>query len=134
MQKAGPQQTTWPDASTFRSWHAGSAALAAVVLFSCALTLAASTGTASEESRSLREETARHFLHSRALEHQLELASGDAFYLVVDPGAREMTLRLGAVTLQRLDLHAVSVAEARVAFIHRSAPAAWQGVVWSEAS
>jgi hypothetical protein len=102
-----------------------------VRLLSFAVALAAAAGVNGEESRTPREDTARLLLHIQALERQLELASGDMFYLLVDPGAQELTLRLGAVTLQRLELRALSATTARVAFMSRSTSTAWQGLVWS---
>jgi hypothetical protein len=65
------------------------------------------------------------------LQRQIELADGKEFYLVLDPGAPDLTLMLRGAELQRFPVVALQVGQPRVSWITRSDPRPWQDVVWS---
>jgi len=65
------------------------------------------------------------------LQRQIELADGKEFYLVLDPGASDLTLMLSGAELQRYPVIGLQVGEPRVSWVTRRAPRRWQDVVWS---
>jgi hypothetical protein len=65
------------------------------------------------------------------LQRQVELADGKEFYLVLDPGASELTLMLSGAELQRYPVIGLQTGEPRVSWIARRDPRPWKNVVWS---
>jgi hypothetical protein len=65
------------------------------------------------------------------LQRQVELAEGKAFYLVLDPGASDLTLMLSGAELQRYPVIGLQVGEPRVFWFGRRESRPWQDVVWS---
>jgi hypothetical protein len=66
------------------------------------------------------------------LERQIELASGKDFYLVLDPAAPDLTLKLRGAELQRFPVLGLQVGYPRVSWVTRRPPRPWQGFVWAE--
>jgi hypothetical protein len=66
------------------------------------------------------------------LEHQLELAGGADFYLLLDPAASELTLMLRAAELRRIPVLGLQVGYPRISWFSRRDVRAWQGVIWSD--
>ena len=66
------------------------------------------------------------------LQKQVELASGKAFYLVLDPGTRKLRLMLRGALLQEYAARGLEMGGPRVAYISRGLPESWQGRVWSK--
>jgi hypothetical protein len=94
-------------------------ALAAVAL--AALPVRAQAPTS--EIEQLRRENA-------LLQHRLELANGDKFYLVLDPATSSLKLMLKGAVLQDYAMQALEIGAPRVAFATRSLPDGWRGRVW----
>jgi hypothetical protein len=65
------------------------------------------------------------------IEKQRELASGNSFYLVVDPHAAEMTLTFRGAALQRYSIISFELGVPRVAFIRSNIRPKSIGTVWS---
>jgi hypothetical protein len=65
------------------------------------------------------------------LQRQAELAEGKAFYLVLDPGASDLTLMLSGAELQRYPVIGLQVGEPQVFWFGRRGSRPWQDVVWS---
>ena len=57
--------------------------------------------------------------------------SGKEFYLVLDPGASDLTLMLSGAELQRYPVIGLQVGQPRVSWITRRDPRPWQDVIWS---
>jgi len=76
-------------------------------------------------------EAARIGQQNATLERLVELATGKEFYLVLDPGTPELTLMLRGAELRRYPLRSLQVGVPQIAFVRRSEPQAWQGVIWS---
>lgn len=68
---------------------------------------------------------------NRLLQRQIELADGKEFYLVLDPGASDLTLMLSGAELQRYRVIGLQVGQPRVSWIARRDLRPWQDVVWS---
>jgi len=64
------------------------------------------------------------------LEALVELASGQAFYLVLDPAGPDLTLMLRGAVLRRFPVQSLSVGLPRVAWFRRHDPRPWRGVIW----
>lgn len=69
---------------------------------------------------------------NQLLRRQVELASSDTFYLLLDPNARTLSLMLHGVTLGRYSVVQVEVAERQVAYVSRSAEEEWRERVWTK--
>jgi len=65
------------------------------------------------------------------LQRQVELADGKEFYLVLDPGASDLTLMLKGAELQRFPVIGLQVGQPRVSWMMRRDPRPWQEVVWA---
>jgi hypothetical protein len=65
------------------------------------------------------------------LQRQIELAGGKDFYLVLDPGASDITLMLNGAELQRYRVIGLQVGQPRVSWFTRGDQRPWQDVVWS---
>jgi hypothetical protein len=65
------------------------------------------------------------------LQRQIELADGKDFYLVLDPGASDITLMLNGAELQRYPVIGLQVGQPRVSWFTRGDRRPWQDVVWS---
>jgi hypothetical protein len=83
------------------------------------------------QSTNLPAQAARLQRVNSLLQRQIELADGKEFYLVLDPGASELTLMLSGAELQRYPVVGLQVGEPRVTWISRRDPRPWQDVVWS---
>jgi hypothetical protein len=66
------------------------------------------------------------------LQRQIELAGGKEFYLVLDPGASDITLMLNGAELQRYPVIGLQVGQPRVSWMTRGDKRSWQDVVWSQ--
>jgi hypothetical protein len=77
-----------------------------------------------DETRSLLQE-------NESLEKQYALASGNSFYLMVDPYGAEMTLAHRGVALRRYSILDVRLGVPRVAFIGSNIQRQWAGTIWS---
>jgi hypothetical protein len=64
------------------------------------------------------------------LERRLELASSEAFYLVLDAEALELRLMFGGALLHRFPVTAVDEGRPRAAFVDLGHDTAWQTAVW----
>jgi len=70
-------------------------------------------------------------LHAREL--QLQLATGDAFYLELDPAGRMLRLKLAGVDLRTYPLQEVDLRLPRVTFLPVERPRDWGLRIWSGA-
>jgi len=75
-------------------------------------------------------EAARLARENAGLEALASLASGDAFYLVLDPAKPDLTLMLRGAELRRFPVRSLSVGAPRVAWFRRRDSRAWRGVIW----
>jgi hypothetical protein len=66
-----------------------------------------------------------------ALERLVELASASKFYLVLDPGAPRLTLRLRGVVLHEYAVASAELARQRVGFFPRANAPEFEGRVWN---
>lgn len=90
-----------------------------------ALVAGADTGLGAQAA-----EDARLAETTRVLEHQVALASGKDFYLLLEPSLSAMTLFLKGASLQEYRLEGLEVGRRRWAFFLRGSDEAWAGVVW----
>lgn len=65
------------------------------------------------------------------LAQRLALARGDAFYLLLSPQQRTLTLMLRGATLFVYDVKELTVGQPRVAFVSRGSASEWQGQIWT---
>jgi len=106
--------------------------LAAIALGAAGLAAATcSKHEAAPTPSNLRAQAARFQRVGSLLQRQIELANGKEFYLVLDPGAPDLTLMLSGAELQRYPVIGLQVGEPRVTWITRRGPRRWQDVVWS---
>jgi hypothetical protein len=105
------------------------AALVAVVLGLWAAACARDEGA--RPPTAMAERAARLQRLNSLLQRQVELAEGKAFYLVLDPGASDLTLMLSGAELQRYPVLGLQVGEPRVFWFGRRDSRPWQDVVWS---
>jgi hypothetical protein len=82
------------------------------------------TSVLTDETDSLRHE-------NESLNKQYELASGNSFYLMVDPAGGEMTLEYRGAALHRYSILDAQSGVPRIAFIGSSIHRDWAGTVWS---
>ncbi|MCX6545954.1 MAG: hypothetical protein NTV05_16275 [Acidobacteria bacterium] len=64
------------------------------------------------------------------LQRKVELAGSKQFYLVLDPGASDITLMLRGAELQRYPVIGLQVGQPRVAWFARRDPKPWQDAIW----
>jgi hypothetical protein len=70
-------------------------------------------------------------LRNEGLARQLELAAGKSFYLVLDPAAARLTLNYRGAELHRWAVAGSELGIPRTAFVRRSEPRGYAGVIWS---
>jgi hypothetical protein len=95
----------------------------------CAAVLAFIAGAAAALGAQLAED-GRLAEATRVLEHQVALAGGKDFYLLVEPSRSAMTLFLKGASLQEYRLESLEVGRRRWAFLSRGGDEDWAGVVW----
>jgi hypothetical protein len=83
------------------------------------------------QASDIRAQVARLQRATSLLQNQIDLAGGKDFYLVVDPGAPDITLMLRGAELQRYAVQGLQVGQPRVSWVTRPDPRPWQDVVWS---
>jgi hypothetical protein len=105
------------------------AALVAVVAGLSAAACASDEGA--RPPTAMVERVARLQRLNSLLQRQIELAEGKAFYLVLDPGASDLTLMLSGAELQRYPVIGLQVGEPRVSWFGRRDSRPWHDVVWS---
>lgn len=66
-----------------------------------------------------------------SLRQQVDLASGDAFYLLLDPSGPSLELLLNGVVLEAYEVSSIEVGQPRVAFVARGAAEGWRERVWT---
>ncbi len=96
--------------------------------------LAASSCTKSPgapQARDIKAELARLQRANALLQHQIELASGKDFYLVLDPAKSDLTLMLRGAELQRFAVRGLQVGSPRISWFGRRDPRPWQGTIWT---
>ena len=77
-----------------------------------------------------RDDARRLALENDVLAKQAALASGDDFYLVLDPSAGRLTLFLRAAELHHYEVLGLEIADPRVAFVSRGGAHDWQARIW----
>jgi len=87
-----------------------------------------------EPAADLRADAERVTRQVELLRQRVELATGDAFYLLLDPAAGDLRLMLKGAILQDYPILGLEVGQPRVGFIGRGLPAAWEGRIWSKGS
>jgi hypothetical protein len=70
-------------------------------------------------------------LRNAVLKSRVELAKGEAFYLLLDVARSKLTLQLRGATLAVYDVRQLEVGLPRVAWIGRGDAASWQGRTWT---
>jgi hypothetical protein len=106
--------------------------LAVVVIVAAGLSAASCSKNQSAQQRpTMVEQAARLQRLTSLLQRQVELAEGKAFYLVLDPGASDLTLMLNGAELQRYPVIGLQVGEPRVSWFARRDSRPWHDVVWS---
>ncbi len=93
--------------------------------------LAASVCLAAPEPPDPRREAQRLLTDNEILKREVELASGDAFYLILDPSAATFTLMLKGAVLRRYHVASLEIGDPHVAFVSREGALDWQGKIWS---
>lgn len=89
----------------------------------------ASGGETAPDPRAQAETLARE---NEILRKRVELATGDIFYLLLDPAAGNIKLMLKGAVLQDYPVQGLEVGEPRVAFVGKGLPAGWEGRIWSK--
>ena len=100
---------------------------AGLVLWALVPAVAALAQTPDAAGRVARLEAA-----TAALEREIELASGTAFYLVLDPAVSELALKLRGAELRRYAILSLQLGRRRVAFARRGETGGWRGVIWTQ--
>jgi hypothetical protein len=93
--------------------------------------MVAASGARPAMAQDAGDAAARLERENASLERLVELARGKEFYLVLDPGAPDLTLMLRGAELRRYPVRSLQVGVPQVAFVHRADPQPWQGVIWS---
>lgn len=101
------------------------AAVAGVAATSCA------KDQATPQPVDIRAQVARLQRTNNFLQRQIELAGGKDFYMVLDPGASDITLMLSGAELQRYPVLGLQVGQPRVSWVTIRDPQPWQDVIWS---
>ncbi len=65
-------------------------------------------------------------------EKELDLAKGDAFYLVVDPNANTLTMNFRGAVLREFPMLGLEVGRPSVAFVRKASGSGWQGQVFEK--
>lgn len=65
------------------------------------------------------------------LQHRLELAKGEAFYLLLDPATASLALMYGGALLQTYPVHDVRIGHPRAAFAAVDDSPEWHSTIWS---
>ncbi len=78
-----------------------------------------------------KDEARRLVIQNEILQKQIELASQEAFCLVLDPSAQTMTLMLKGAVLRTYRISDLEIGDPRVAFVSRGETIGWQGKIWS---
>ena len=92
---------------------------------------AASLALGAGATPDLRQEAERLRFENEILETKAELASGDAFYVILDPSGRSMTLVAeGRSSCAGTTWRASTGRGPRVAFVARGDAPEWQGKIW----
>lgn len=86
-------------------------------------------GVVADDPELLRE-VENEELRRRTLERRIELAKGDAFYLLLDPARGTLRLMLQEAELQRFDLRGIEIGTPRITWVARDLPDEWRGRVW----
>jgi hypothetical protein len=108
------------------------ACLAAIVAGAAGLSVAScAKHEAAPQPLDIPAQVARLQRVNSLLQRQIELADGKEFYLVLDPGASDLTLMLSGAELQRFPVIGLQVGQPRVSWIARRDARPWQDVVWS---
>jgi hypothetical protein len=82
------------------------------------------TDIAADDVQRLRQE-------NDSLEKQFELATSNAFYLVIDPSAARLTLAYRGTTLRQFPILEAEVGVPRVAFVDWGVRRDYVGIIWS---
>ena len=85
-----------------------------------------------QSAADLRADAERTTRQVELLRQRVELATGDAFYLLLDPGAGTLRLMLKGAILQDYAVLGIEVGQPRVGFVGRGLPEAWEGRIWSK--
>lgn len=93
--------------------------------------LASCPAAAGGEKPDLRDRVRALQVENRLLERRLELASGDAFYLVLDPERGTLSLMLKGAVLQVFTVRGMEIGTPRIAFVSRDLPDEWRGRIWT---
>lgn len=101
--------------------------LRATVTGACVLAFAAGVAASLEAQAA---EDSRLAETTRVLEHQVALASGKDFYLLLEPSLSTMTLFLKGASLHEYRVEALDVGRRRWAFFSRERDDVWAGLVW----
>jgi hypothetical protein len=88
-------------------------------------------GSATAED-DLRAEAERATRDNGLLQKRVELATGDSFYLLLDPGAGDVKLMLKGAVLQDYAVQGLEIGEPRRAFVAGGLPDDWEGRIWSK--
>lgn len=99
-----------------------------------AVVLAASVAMAARAGADPRADIRQLALDTEVLRKMVALASGEEFYVVLDPNARTITLMLKGATLRHYEVQAIELADPQVAFVSRGDAHDWQGRIWSRGS
>ena len=86
---------------------------------------------AAESEAELRQETADLAWENELLKRQIELSSGQEFYLVVDPSLRRLRLLLQGVVLSEYEMQELTLGRPRSWFKTKSEPPGWGEQIWS---
>ncbi len=87
-----------------------------------------------ERTKVLGNEARTLWKENESLKKQYELASGDSFYLLVDPYDAKMTLAYRGVVLRRYSIREVRLADLRIACVGSNIRRQWTGIIWSDGS
>jgi len=122
---APAERAAWP--------HGVHCRTAVAILASLLLALAAyAIPKGGESAADLRADAEKAMRQVELLRQRVELATGDTFYLLLDPGGGNLRLMLKGAVLQDYALAGIEVGQPRVGFIDRGLPAAWEGRIWSK--
>jgi hypothetical protein len=103
-----------------------------LLLALAAITLLAPLPLPAGGEEELRQQVEREAQLNALLRQQLELASGEQFYLLYDPPARLLRLMLRGVVLQEFPVADLEVGTPRVLFARRpTADSLWRGRIWT---
>jgi hypothetical protein len=87
---------------------------------------------AAEKAPTPAEEAARLTRENLLLQKEVDLASGNDFYMVLDPRDHSLRVMLQGVTLRRYELKLVRFGVPRVLYRKSGAPKDWQDRIWSD--